>query len=71
MKTFYYTFGFSHEHPTTGESLSRKFIKIEAEDSTIARLKMVSTFGTNWAMEYTEDQFLPQIGKYKLTEIKE
>jgi hypothetical protein len=33
MPAFIFTFGSDHVHPITGDSLGRRFVKIEAEDS--------------------------------------
>ena len=46
----------------------RKWIKIEGTYSE-AQEKMFENFGKKWAFQYSEEDFLPQIEKYGLTEI--
>ena len=68
MSEFIFTFGFSHTDPVTGESRSRKFARIEADDYESARQKMNATFGRQWAFEYeSEDE--AGVQKWGLTEV--
>jgi hypothetical protein len=67
MPAFIFTFGSNHVHPVTGDSLGRRFVKIEAEDSEAARAEMVSRWGTRWAMQYAAPY--PGIEKYELREL--
>ena len=49
------------------EDLKDQYVKIF--DTYIhAKLRMVEAFGDQWALQYTEEEFLPQIEKYGLTE---
>jgi hypothetical protein len=62
MPAFYFTFG-------NNMSLKDNYVKIEAANQMEARTVMVQHHGTRWAFDYTEEQFLPQISKYGLTEV--
>ena len=48
--------------------LKNKFVRIEGSYEE-ARMKMVERFGSSWANQYSEEEFLPQIKDYGLTEI--
>jgi hypothetical protein len=68
-RSYFFTFGFDHVHPTTGEPLSRKYMEIIAPDSEQARKLMVKLFGTKWAFQYDSvDQF--GATKYSLTRLE-
>ena len=49
-------------------NLRNKYVKIAGTYSE-AREKMCESFGIEWAFQYSEEEFLPQIEKYGLTEI--
>ena len=49
-------------------ALKNRYIKF-AGSYEEARLAMVANFGTKWANQYSEEEFLPQIKDYGLTEI--
>lgn len=59
---WYFTF------PWRLEDKRNKFVKI-AGNYHEARLQMEQAHGKAWAMQYTEEEFLPQIPHYGLTEI--
>lgn len=65
---WYFTFGANHIAPITKESLENYYIKQFGTYST-ARLEMVRLFKDNWSVQYREDEFLPQIKEYNLTEL--
>jgi hypothetical protein len=46
-----FTFGFSHQHPDTGESLANCYVVIEG-DVESSRETMIQHFGQKWAMQY-------------------
>ena len=64
MDNFYFTFGYGNA------TLRNRFLKIKAESMEEAR-KIVfdSRVGNTFAFCYTEEEFMPQIEKYKLTEV--
>jgi hypothetical protein len=49
-----FTFGGGHVHPTTGESLSRRFVRL-AGTKGMARACMVELFGIKWSHQYAAD----------------
>lgn len=48
---WFFTFGFGHTHPLTGESLANKGIRFEGTYES-ARSEMVERFGIKWAFQY-------------------
>lgn len=48
---WYFTFGFGHTHPQTGESLANHFVVIPGDVNT-SRVIMERHFGRNWAFQY-------------------
>jgi len=48
--------------------LRNKYVKISGTYSE-ARKKMCENFGDLWGFQYSEEDFLPQIEQYGLTEI--
>jgi len=54
---FYFTFGFSHIHPVTGEPMRDYWIEIKAKDRQLAQEKMFEIFGKEWSMCYKESDF--------------
>jgi len=46
-----FTFGGGHVHPATGESLSRRFVRL-AGTKRAARERMVALFGIKWSHQY-------------------
>ena len=62
QENYYFTFGCGQPH-------FGKYKKFRGTvDST--RQRMVLAFGQVWSMQYTEEEFLPQIEKYNLEELK-
>ena len=51
LETYYFTFG-------VGQKYEGKFVKITAESYMDARAKMVDRFGTKWAFQYSEDEWV-------------
>jgi hypothetical protein len=65
---WYFTFGYDHYHPTTGERLHKSYVRIHGTcDST--RDKMLAAFGQFWAFQYTGEQKPKRIDKYGMTEV--
>jgi hypothetical protein len=50
MPKFYFTFG-------GGQTHAGHYHVVEAEDEDEARLTMIRRFGTEWAMQYDEEQW--------------
>lgn len=46
-----FTFGGGHVHPATGDSLSRRFVRL-AGTKRAARERMVALFGVKWSHQY-------------------
>lgn len=69
MRNYWFTFGFDHRHPETGESLSGCYVVIQAESSEEARAKMFERFGNKWAMQYNSADSAG-VKKWNLKEIK-
>ena len=69
MGEWIFTFGFGHVHPSTGERLANKFMRIRADDWQSARDEMLRRFGRKWAFQYpSEDD--AGVAKYNLTEVR-
>ena len=69
MNNFYFTFGFGHKD-YDGNSLAHMFVKVTADNYMKARILMVNKYGIKWAFQYEEDNFLPQIEQFGLTELE-
>jgi hypothetical protein len=68
LETYYFTFG-------VGQKYEGKFVKITAESYMDARAKMVDRFGTKWAFQYSEDEWVNENGitqqdEFNLIELK-
>lgn len=68
LETYYFTFG-------VGQKYEGKFVKIIAESYMDARAKMVDRFGTKWAFQYSEDEWVNENGitqqdEFNLIELK-
>lgn len=50
MKTYIFTFG-------SGQKNAGHFVRVEAEDFMSARRKMISVFGSEWAFQYTKEEW--------------
>lgn len=65
---WFFTFGYDHFHPVTGESLDKRYVRVHGTcDST--RLDVLAVFGRAWSSQYTSEQKPRRIDKYNLTEI--
>lgn len=64
---WYFTFGFDHTHPVTGESLAGWFVVIEG-DVNSSRELMVKHFGLQWAMQYPTAEAAGVV-KYRLKQL--
>lgn len=62
-QNYYFTFMLRQEE------LKDKYVKVFGTYNE-ARAKMVNNFGIEWAFQYTEKEFLPQIEMFGLTELK-
>ena len=65
-QTWYFTFGFSHEHPN-------RYVVIENATYDEARRQMFAAFGRKWAFQYDHAGWfkhgVSQAEKYSLTEL--
>jgi hypothetical protein len=59
---WYFTFMQKHEH-------RNRYVKIFGSFGE-AREKMVKAFGTKWAFQYSEEEFIPQIERFGLRELE-
>jgi hypothetical protein len=59
----YFTFGLGQQ------ALSKTYVEIEAESRQAARDLMFENFGTKWAFQYNEKEFLPQIKEWGYTKL--
>lgn len=57
MVTVYYTFGYGHVDPITGEKLGDTYAKITAAARSETWALMVSLYGNQWAFDYPADKF--------------
>lgn len=65
---YFFTFGSNHVD-NEGVSLGQRFVKIEAEDESVAREIMWRSRGEKWAFCYNAAEFVGQPEAYGLTEI--
>lgn len=68
MKNFYFTFG-------VGTTYASRYVVIAADTYEDARNEMFARFGTNWAFQYTEKEWVDEDGismadDWNLTEMK-
>jgi len=68
MSEFIFTFGFGQTDPVTGESRASTFARIEADDSEQARLRMLNTYGRQWAFMYESEEEAGVV-EFGLTEV--
>lgn len=59
---YYFTFGF-------GSNKQKNYVKIVAENSAKATLKMVNMYGNDWANLYTAEEFKGQCDRFGLVEL--
>lgn len=67
MNNYYFTYGTAHT-TDDGFPLANFYTKISAESYGEARQRLFEARGDSWAFQYTEEEFLPQIGQYVLRE---
>lgn len=58
METYYFTFGFQHKHPETGEALRDYWVEVTAPSHDKATDIMNTQFGEVWAHQYHEKTFM-------------
>lgn len=65
-RDWFFTFGYDHTHPTTGERLRRSYVRVHGTaDST--RAAMITVFGNRWSHQYPTAAHAG-VDKYGLTE---
>lgn len=52
-RVWWFTFGYDHVHPLTGESLRDCYVEVTG-DSEETRIRMMEVFGNKWAFQYPE-----------------
>jgi len=65
MRTWFVTFGGSHTHPLSGESLRDCYVRVPAEEyRDVHQLMFASVFGRRWAFvyEYADAADVPRDG---------
>lgn len=62
-ENWYFTFGVGQG------KLANKYVKIYKTFNE-ARREMMDMFGNRWAFQYDEEEFLPQIKRFELKELK-
>ena len=67
MKNYYFTYGTIHT-TDDGFPLNNFYTKISADSYSEARMIMFDSRGDNWAFQYCEEDFLPQIKQFGLME---
>lgn len=68
----YYTFGWGHTHPETGESLANYYVIVKGLSAEHCRAEMLNRFGSSWAFEYStpERAGVDRFGLIKLPDEK-
>lgn len=65
---WFFTFGYDHTHPDTGESLGNSYVRIHGTcDST--RDQMFEAFGNRWAFQYPAEKKAERIDEFGMTEV--
>jgi hypothetical protein len=67
-RDWFFTFGSNHTHPTTGQTLTNAYVRINGTFAS-ARVAMVAAFDNRWAFQY-ESADEAGVEKYKLTEVE-
>jgi hypothetical protein len=65
IENWYFTFGYGQHDGT----MRHCYVKI-AGTLKSSREEMIHRYGMQWSMQYNEGEFLPQIEKYGLSEVK-
>lgn len=63
MDNYYFTCG-------CGQQCPNGYVKISGTSFQDAREKMFLRYGEKWSFQYNEKEFLPQIEKYNLVEVR-
>jgi hypothetical protein len=63
---WFFTFGFDHTHPTTGQPLRKSYIRIH-DTCEGARAQMLTAFGQRWSNQY-ESAERAGVDKFHLSE---
>jgi hypothetical protein len=65
---WFFTFGYDHTHPDTGERLHKSYVRIHGTcDST--RDAMFAAFSNRWAFQYSSAAKADRIDKHGMTEV--
>lgn len=65
---WFFTFGWDHAHPLTGEPLRKSFVRIHGTcDST--REEMLAVFGNRWSQQYSPAEKPRTIDRFNLVEV--
>lgn len=67
FENHYFTFGFDQGYDNGYVKIS---VPASPDSYTTARDKMIEKYGTEWGFQYTEEQFLPQLERWPLWEVK-
>lgn len=65
---WFFTFGFDHTHPDTGDSLGKSYVRIYGTFSS-ARAEMNAAFGNRWASQYSAALKPLNVDRYGLVEV--
>lgn len=67
-QNWYFTFGYDHKHPATGERLHQRYVRMYGTcDST--RAAMFAAFGNRWAFQYPEALKAARIDGHGMSEV--
>jgi hypothetical protein len=65
---WFFTFGYDHTHPMTGQRLHKSYVRIHGTcDST--REAMFAVFENRWAFQYSSARKAERIDAYGMTEV--
>jgi hypothetical protein len=65
---WYFTFGWDHHHPITGQPLRKSYVRIHGTcDST--REEMLAVFGNRWSQQYSPADKARAIDRFNLVEV--
>ena len=65
--SYYFTFGFNQGYDNGYKKIT---VPVGPHAYQNARTEMVRQYGTKWGFQYTEEQFLPQLKRWPLWEVK-
>lgn len=66
MVTVYYTFGYGHVDPITGQRLADTYAKVTAGSAEETWALMVSLYGNQWAFDYQAEAFERMLAEHPL-----